>query len=105
MPFEKGDENINRGGRPKGSKNKVDGTIKQFLQDMIEGNTEKIEEELGTLKGKAFLDAMFNFMEYVQPKLSRTEVKAEIETKDEIDLSNYSLEDLKKISEDNEDKD
>jgi hypothetical protein len=93
MPFQEG-HNFGKG-RPKGSKNKVDGTIKQFLKDMIEGNTAKIENELNSLKGKAFLDAMFNFMEYVQPKLSRSEV--ELEQVETTDLSNVSQETLDKL--------
>lgn len=84
MPFEKG-HNLSKG-RPKGSPNKIDGTTKQFLQDLIDDNTDKIKTELEGLKGKAFLDAVFNFMEYVQPKLSRSEVKAEISRP--VDLSN-----------------
>ena len=93
MPFEEG-HNFGKG-RPKGSKNKVDNSIKRFLKDMIEGNTAKIERELESLKGKAFLDAMFNFMEYVQPKLSRSEV--ELEQIESTDLSNVSQETLDKL--------
>jgi hypothetical protein len=103
MAFEEG--NILGKGRPKGSKNKVDGTIKEFLKELIDGNTDKITTELQSLKGKAFLDAMFNFMEYVQPKLSRAEVIAEIDMSDDIDLSKLPQEVIDKLlnAEDNED--
>ena len=93
MPFEKG-HNLGKG-RPKGSPNKIDGTIKQFLKDLVEDNQEKVLNQLDKLEGKAYLDAVLSIMEYVQPKLSRAEVVAEIEIKDEVDLSKYSVDDLK----------
>ena len=102
MPFEKG-HNLSKG-RPKGSPNKVESTTKKFLQDLIDGNTDKITTELNSLKGKAFLDAVFNFMEYVQPKLSRSEVELDI-IEDEIDLSKLPQDVLDKLldSENNQD--
>ena len=65
-------------GRPKGSVNK-DSELKVFLLKLVNDNQEKLVNEIKELKGKAFTDSMFALMEYVQPKLSRTEVKAEIE--------------------------
>lgn len=92
------------GGRKKGTPNKVESTTKKFLQDLIDGNTDKITTELNSLKGKAFLDAVFNFMEYVQPKLSRSEVELDI-IEDEIDLSKLPQEVIDKLlnSENNQD--
>ncbi len=84
------------GGRKKGTPNKVESTTKKFLQDLIDGNTDKITTELNSLKGKAFLDAVFNFMEYVQPKLSRSEVELDI-IEDEIDLSKLPQDVLDKL--------
>jgi len=94
MPFEKG-HNLSKG-RPKGSPNKVESPTKKFLQDLIDGNTNKITTELNSLKGKAFLDAVFNFMEYVQPKLSRSEVELDI-IEDEVDLSKLPQDVLDKL--------
>ena len=94
MPFEKG-HNLSTG-RPKGSPNKVESPTKKFLQDLIDGNTNKITTELNSLKGKAFLDAVFNFMEYVQPKLSRSEVELDI-IEDEVDLSKLPQDVLDKL--------
>ncbi len=83
------------GGRKKGTPNK-DNELKKFLKDLANDSTEKLEQELNKLEGKAYIDAMFTLMEYVQPKLSRAEVVAEIETKESIDLSKYDIKDLKK---------
>jgi hypothetical protein len=65
------------GGRQKGTPNKPN-KLKKYLIDLVDENTDRLSEELSTLKGKAYIDAMFALMEYVQPKLSRTEVKAEV---------------------------
>ena len=77
MGFEKG--NTAGKGRPKGSVNK-DSELKVFLLKLVNDNQDKLLDEIKTLNGKAFVDSMFALMEYVQPKLSRTEVKGEIET-------------------------
>jgi len=67
------------GGREKGTKNKVESKTKQFLKDLIDDNQAKIQKELEKLEGKDYLQALDRLMEYTEPKLSRTEVKAEIE--------------------------
>ena len=77
MKFEKG--NKSGKGRPKGALNK-DSEFKKFLKDKFEENKDRMFREIAELKGKQYLDAMFALMEYIQPKLSRTEVTAEIET-------------------------
>ena len=110
--FKGGDENINRKGRPVGSKSEKtkvwDEISDWFANDALSlyksNLLEMMQSEDKRIKNEA-MKRYESLLEYFKPKLSRTEVRAEIETKDEIDLSNYSLEDLKKISEDNEDKD
>ena len=42
---------------------------------MVNDNQDKLTAELDKLTGKPFTDAMFSLMEYVQPKLNRTELK------------------------------
>ena len=66
------------GGRQKGTPNKVESATKKFLRELVDNNQEKIKKELEKLEGKAYLDALNNLMEYTEPKLSRTEVKAEV---------------------------
>ena len=67
------------GGRQKGTPNKPN-ELKSFLIELVNDNQDKLVDEIKKLEGKAFTDSMFALMEYVQPKLSRTEVKAEVES-------------------------
>ena len=67
------------GGRQKGTPNKPN-ELKSFLIELVNDNQDKLVEEIKKLEGKAFTDSMFALMEYVQPKLSRTEVKAKVES-------------------------
>jgi len=82
------------GGRQKGTPNK-DNELKKFLIDLVNNGQQKLIDELETLNSKDYVDAVFKLMEYVQPKLSRAEVKTEIKIDESIDLSKYSTTDLK----------
>ena len=84
------------GGRKKGTPNK-DNELKVFLKELMSENQEKLKQELNTLKGKSYVDAIFSLMEYVQPKLSRAEVIAEVENVN-IDVTKYTSEELEVIS-------
>ena len=66
------------GGRKAGTPNKVESKTKIFLKQLMDDQQDKIERELQKLEGKAYLDAVNTFLEYSEPKLSRTEVKAEV---------------------------
>ncbi len=81
------------GGRQKGTPNRPN-ELKTYLVNLVGENQDKLLGEIKKLKGKAYVDAMFALMEYVQPKLSRTEVKAEIKT-DLIDLEGFDQKQLK----------
>jgi len=74
-----GKDNPKTGGREAGTPNKIQSKTKDFLKQLVDDNQERITEELAKLKGKDFLIALNNFLEYTEPKLSRVEVKAEIE--------------------------
>ena len=87
------------GGRTKGTPNK-NNELKTFLIDLVNDSQQKLVDELKKLEGKAFVDSMFALMEYVQPKLSRTEVEAKIEIEEEyIDLTTLSRETKDKLIE------
>lgn len=65
-------------GRPKGAENKETRRLREFLGDLLEGNQERFEQELLSLKGEKFVFAFSNLLEYSTPKLNRTEHSGEI---------------------------
>jgi flagellin-specific chaperone FliS len=78
MPFTRGvSGNIN--GRPFGTPNKVTQEHREFIQSIIDKLKDKIEIELDRLKGKDYIHAITSLLEFVLPKLSRTELKADIQ--------------------------
>jgi len=79
MPFEQGNKHSK--GRKKGSVNK-DSETKVFLKKIVADNRTKIQSELNKLEGKQYVDVMLSLMEYVQPKLSRVEMEADIQQED-----------------------
>jgi len=88
--FKGGNENINRNGRPKGSPNKSTKEIRDSFQMFVEGNQDKFDkwiEEVAEKNPAKAIELVTNLAEYILPKLSRTEVKAEVEVKEEVDLS------------------
>lgn len=96
MPFEKGHNKAT--GRPKGTQNKVTKETREAFKTFVEDNQEHfqgwIERVAETNPAKA-IELVSNLAEYVLPKLSRSEVAAEVVIKDEVDLSKYSIDDLK----------
>ena len=78
MPFSRGvSGNIN--GRPFGTPNKLTQEHREFIQSIIHKQGDKIEIELDRLKGKEYIHAITSLLEFVLPKLSRTELKADIQ--------------------------
>lgn len=56
------------GGRVKGTPNKVTGTLKDFLSNLIDDNREQIYKDLKALKPKDRLIVLERFMQYTLPK-------------------------------------
>lgn len=101
MPFEEGHDFGK--GRPKGSPNKTTKEIRDAYQMLLENNASKLEEWLSRVAEKnpaKAIELMSNLSEYILPKLSRAEVKAEIKVEDEVDLSKYTTEQLKEALKD-----
>ncbi len=48
--------------------------LNNFLEAVVDDNTKRFKKELKKLSGKAYVDAILTMMEYVKPKLARTEV-------------------------------
>ncbi len=49
-----------------------------MISDFLHGNWEKVLEDADTLKPKERLDTYGRLLEYVLPKMSRVEVRAEV---------------------------
>ena len=56
------------GGRAKGTPNKVTGTVKEWLTDLIDRNRGQIEADLQQLDPKERLAVLEKFMQYIVPK-------------------------------------
>ena len=68
-------------GRPKGSKNKSTHQREVLLNKLAdEGGIERIWEELKKLEGKDYIDGITKLLEYVLPKLSRTQSEVSVRT-------------------------
>ena len=98
MGLQKGQTN-NLNGRPKGSTNKRTQQWEKFAEWFMTDGMDRLQEEMGKLDGKEFVREVKDLMEYFQPKLSRSEVKNEIEVIDSVDLSQFETKDLKKAIE------
>lgn len=107
MGLPKGKTN-NPNGRPKGSQNKSTKAIRDAFQMFVENNVVHFEEwikEVAKKNPAKAIELVKDVGEYILPKLSRTEVKAEVEVKDEVDLSKLPQDVIDKLleSEDHED--
>lgn len=106
MPFEKGHDYGK--GRPKGSPNKTTKEIRDAFQMFVENNVGNFEEwikEVAKKNPAKAIELVKDVGEYILPKLSRSEIKAEIEITDEVDLSQFKTDELKKALENDKDKD
>lgn len=73
MPFKKG-QSGNPKGMPKGTKNKKTLQWEIFNEYILNGGLEKYQQEMDKLKGKEYITAFQNGLEYHKPKQARTEV-------------------------------
>ena len=84
MAFEKNDKRINRAGRPVGALNRSTEQMKLNLARATNNTLNYLSEDLEKIRKKDHeraIELALKLMEYTLPKLSRTEVKAEIEQK------------------------
>ena len=75
--FRGGDENINRNGRPKGSRNKTTNAIREAYQNLVEMNLENMSEWITQIAAddpNKAMDTMIKLSEYIIPKLARQEL-------------------------------
>lgn len=75
--FRGGDQNINRAGRKKGSKNKATKEIREAYQKLTEDNLDNMSIWLSQIAGEdpaKAMDLMLRLSEYIIPKLARQEM-------------------------------
>ena len=77
--FKKGEIN-NPNGRPKGAKDKFKQETKRRIDKVLNQLEETLEADLKVLGEPARVKLWCELQEYVNPKLSRTEIKGEITT-------------------------
>lgn len=63
------------GGRVKGTPNKVTGTLKEFIGEIIDENRERIKDDLEWLEPKDRLLILEKLMQYVLPKQKELDLK------------------------------
>lgn len=78
MPFTKGKSKT--GGRKKGIPNAITHDLREVIRELIEGNVERIRQDLEMLDPKERVNAWLKLTEFVLPKLQRSEVDATINT-------------------------
>lgn len=76
MPFKKGRKK--QGGREKGTPNKRDAQWQLFADYCMGVGLQKFETEMDKLDGSTFVTAMTNLLEFHKPKLSRQDVKGDL---------------------------
>lgn len=74
------------GGRKKGTPNKITGTLREFLSNMIDNNRDQIECDLQRLPPKDRLLIIERFMQYVIPKQKELYSTIEEINKDKSDI-------------------
>ena len=60
-------------GRGKGVLNKDTAKVRAYVLDIVQGNGKRLKKEIESLKGKQYVDAVLQLMEYCAPKLARVE--------------------------------
>jgi hypothetical protein len=75
MPFKKGTSG-NANGRKRGTPNKVTKLQREFIQKLMHEQRSKIKMKLEKLQGKECLTAIMSLMEFVIPKLNRSEINS-----------------------------
>lgn len=60
----------NPNGRPKGSPNRVTGTVKEWIASIIDGNRQQFEKDLKSFEPNERIKVISNLFQYVVPKAS-----------------------------------
>lgn len=82
MPFQKGDKNINKLGRPKGAINRTTEQAKLSIARIANYGLENFKEDLDKIREKDPIEAAklsIRLLEYIVPKQKSVEMRAEID--------------------------
>ncbi|CCY50630.1 MULTISPECIES: hypothetical protein [Bacteroides] len=69
MGRKKGDGKGRLGGRTKGTPNRISGTVKEWIQKVIDDNRQKFEDDLDDLEPGERVRVISNLLQYVTPKM------------------------------------
>ena len=98
MRNDKGQFEPGYGGRPKGVPNKATASLRANVQQLLEDNFEVIQQDLKKLDAKSRADLWVRLLEYVVPKLTRTEAVAVEKAKPDLSrLSHQEKKDLVRL--------
>lgn len=67
------------GGREAGTPNKITGTLKEFVANLVDDNREQIVKDLIALKPKERLAVLERMMQYVLPKQQAVSAEMDLE--------------------------
>lgn len=85
------------GGRAKGTPNKTTATIRDWVQNLIDGNRQQIEADLKQLQPKERVTTLVKLLDYVIPRMQSVSAKIDFNelTDAQIDaIINHMTEDL-----------
>ncbi len=63
------------GGRKAGTPNKLTGTLKEFITNLIDQNRQQIEDDISQLEPKERLSILERLMSYVLPKQTQSSLE------------------------------
>ena len=98
MPLPKKGERVPGSGIKKGQKHKKTQRWEQFGEKIIEGNLDKIEAYINTLPPEQQFESMLKLLEYFKPKLSRTDIQAEVNATSTVQVLRKELSELPDIN-------
>lgn len=79
MVRKKNDGKGRMGGRAKGTPNKVTASVKDWLNELLEGDRPRFVEQLHNLQGEEYVKHYISLMPYIAPKMQSVDLKATVE--------------------------